>query len=119
QTFGIGHASIEIAGSSGESDKTLPNRHGLDSESPWVASASLYAQPSDYALLSLGGVAYEDEVVPVGSLLSVGISRAQLDIGYRDHWLSPMNDSSMLLSTQAPTMPSVTLSNYEPLTRLG
>src|SRR5690606_38929439 len=28
-------------------------------------------------------------------------------------------DSSMLLSTQAPTMPSVTVSNYTPLTRLG
>jgi hypothetical protein len=30
-----------------------------------------------------------------------------------------MADSSMLLSTEAPTMPSITLSNYQPLTRLG
>ncbi|MDB6089265.1 MAG: hypothetical protein JWN85_2049, partial [Gammaproteobacteria bacterium] len=30
-----------------------------------------------------------------------------------------MTDSSMLMSTEAPTMPSVTLSNYEPATRLG
>ena len=30
-----------------------------------------------------------------------------------------MTDSSSLISTEAPTMPSVTLSNYEPLTRLG
>jgi len=30
-----------------------------------------------------------------------------------------MTDSAMLISTQAPTMPSVTLSNYDPLTRLG
>src|SRR5262249_8452916 len=31
----------------------------------------------------------------------------------------PLTDSSMLMSTEAPTMPSVSLSNYEPLTRLG
>jgi len=30
-----------------------------------------------------------------------------------------MQDSAMLLSTEAPTMPSITLSNYRPLTRLG
>src|SRR2546429_5854567 len=28
-----------------------------------------------------------------------------------DLWWSPMTDSAMLISTQAPTMPSVTLSN--------
>ena len=52
-------------------------------------------------------------------MLSLGFSWAQLDIGYRDHWLSPMTDSSMLMSTEAPTTPSVTLSNYEPLGGLG
>ena len=51
--------------------------------------------------------------------MSLGVDWAQIDIGYRDHWLSPMTDTSMLMSTEAPTMPSVTLSNYEPLTRLG
>src|SRR5450432_1534631 len=30
-----------------------------------------------------------------------------------------MTDSSALVSTETPTMPSMTLSNYEPLTRLG
>ncbi len=30
-----------------------------------------------------------------------------------------MTDSSMMMSTEAPTTPSATLSNYEPLTRLG
>ena len=52
-------------------------------------------------------------------MLSLGFNWAQIDIGYRDHWMSPMTDSSMLMSTEAPTTPSVTLSNYEPLTRLG
>src|SRR5262249_43149074 len=49
----------------------------------------------------------------------VGFSKAQLDIGYKPHWLSPLTDTSMLMSTEAPTMPSVSLSNYEPLTGLG
>jgi hypothetical protein len=53
-------------------------------------------------------------------MLSIGTSWAQLDAGYREHWLSPMTDTgSMLFSTESPTSPSVTLSNWEPLTRLG
>jgi len=52
-------------------------------------------------------------------MLSLGFSKAQLDIGYKPHWFSPLTDSSLLMSTEAPTMPSVSLSNYEPLTRLG
>jgi len=49
-------------------------------------------------------------------MLSLGFSKAQLDIGYKPHWFSPLTDSSLLMSTEAPTMPSVSLSNYEPLT---
>ncbi len=52
-------------------------------------------------------------------MLSLGFSKAQLDIGYKPYWFSPMTDSSMLMSTEAPTMPSVSISNYEPLTRFG
>ncbi len=52
-------------------------------------------------------------------MLSLGFNWAQLDIGFRDHWLSPATDSSMLVSTESPTTLSATLSNYEPLTRLG
>src|SRR4029453_16775005 len=54
-----------------------------------------------------------------GAFLSLGWEYAQLDVGYRDHWWSPMTDSSMLISTQARTMPGITLSNYTPLTKLG
>jgi hypothetical protein len=43
----------------------------------------------------------------------------QMDIGWRDHWLSPMTDSAMLLSTQAPTMPTLSISNYQPISRVG
>ncbi|MEP7242276.1 MAG: capsule assembly Wzi family protein [Gammaproteobacteria bacterium] len=116
--FDVTLVTIEGAASSG-ADKTVPNQYGMTTASAWRASASGYYQPSDYALVSLGAVAYEGETVPVGSLVSLGFSRAQLDVGYREHWWSPLSDSSMLLSTEAATMPSVTLSNYVPLTRFG
>ena len=85
----------------------------------WDASAQVYLQPNDYLLLDAGAVAYEGRTNFSGSLLSLGFDSAQLDIGLRPHWFSPLTDSSMLMSTEAPTMPSVTLSNYRPLTRLG
>lgn len=115
---GISEVSISGAASSG-ADHSLPNRHGLRNDSAWEVSARAYWQPFDHALLTLGGVAHEDEATPTGSLLSLGWNFAQLDAGFRDHWISPFSDSGMLLSTEAPTMPSVTISNYQPLTRLG
>ena len=97
----------------------LPNRHGASSDSEWLASAQAYWQPSDYVIVSLGGVADADDAVATGSMLSVGFDFAQLDIGYRDHWFSPFTDSAMIISTEARTLPSITLSNYRPLTRFG
>ena len=52
-------------------------------------------------------------------MLSLGNEFVQLDAGYRDQWLSPMIDSSMLISTEAPTMPSLTLSNQMPIGGAG
>jgi len=115
--IGLGHASIEAALSDGAAP--LPNARGMHGDSAWRASAQAYWQASDYAILSLGGVAYDDDASPAGSMLSVGFDFAQLDVGYRDHWLSPFTDGAMLISTQARTLPSVTLSNYRPLTAFG
>ena len=84
-----------------------------------AGSLQSYWQPGDHVILSLGGVADEDDAVPTGSLLSMGFEFAQLDIGYRDHWFSPFMDSAMIISTQAQTLPSITLSNYKPITRFG
>jgi hypothetical protein len=115
---GITHVSVEGA-SSQDADRVMPNRYGLRTSSGWQASAQAFFQPSDYLLVTAGGVAFEGDAEPTGSVASIGFSYAQLDIGYRGHWLSPMTDSAMLLSTEAPTMPSVTLSNYTPMTRFG
>lgn len=112
------HGSIEVAGTHG-ADVILPNRYGLHNDSAWDASLAGFIQPSDYLLVNVGGVLYDGRQSFTGSYLSAGFSKAQLDIGYKPHWFSPFTDSSMLMSSEAPTMPSVSVSNYEPLTRLG
>ena len=115
---GLEFASAEADTGHG-SNIVMPNEHGRTEQNHYQVAGAAYAQAGDYILLNVGAVAYEGRVTPTGSVLSLGFDWAQLDLGWRDHWWSPMQDSSMLLSTEAPTMPSVTLSNYEPLTRLG
>jgi hypothetical protein len=115
---GTSYASAELSASHGPSE-VLPNEHGLESGSHYDVDAAVYWQPFDHALLSLGGITYQGRTVPTGTMLSLGFDSLQLDVGWRDHWWSPMSDSAMLISTEAPTMPSVTLSNYRPLTPLG
>lgn len=119
RTLGLTSLDVQLAASTGDSNAVLPNRHGESVDSPWRAVASAYYQPNDYVIVNAGGVAYDGNATPTGSFLSLGFNFAQLDIGYRDHWLSPLGDSSTLISTEAPTMPSITLSNYEPISPLG
>jgi hypothetical protein len=117
--YAVTHASATGSIAHDNDGGVVPNAHGMPVKSPWEISAQAYVQPNDYLLFSGGAVSYQGRTVPTGSGLSFGFNWAQLDIGYRDHWFSPATDSSMLTSTEAPTMPSVTLSNYEPLTRFG
>jgi capsule assembly protein Wzi len=116
RTAGISYASLTASGGSG-ADTALPNRHGMTSQSNYEAAIAAYWQPGDAFLVTGGFVSYEGETTPTGTVISVGRDFAQLDVGYRDHWWSPASDNAMLLSTQAATMPSVTISNYRPLTK--
>jgi hypothetical protein len=119
-TEGIARASLEGAASTGAGNKTVaPNRYGMQESSKWDVSAQVYTQFGDYVLVNAGVNAYEGKTDFTGSMISLGFNYAQMDIGFRPHWFSPMSDSSMLMSTEAPTMPSVTLSNYERFTRFG
>lgn len=116
--YALTHASVTGSITHGAND-LLPNQHGMRDDSHYAVSAIGFVQPTDYFLASAGAISYQGRTVPTGSMLSVGTNWAQLDIGYRDHWLSPLTETSALVSTEAPTTPSVTISNYEPLTRLG
>jgi hypothetical protein len=119
QDSALQFGSIEGSAVNGDSKLVIPNQRGQTEQSQWQISGAGALQPSDYFLVSLGGVAYDGRQKPTGSFVSTGWDWAQLDVGFRDHWWSPMTGSSMLISTEAPTMPSITLSNYTPLTRLG
>lgn len=115
---GITYATAAAASSTG-SDPVVPNSYGMRDQSHWELAGQAYVQPNDYLLIDAGAVAYQGHTDWTGSMISLGGSALQLDFGFRPHWFSPMSDSSMLISTEAPTMPSLTLSNYKPLTGLG
>ncbi len=115
---GIGHASLALGAGTGQ-PTSIPNRHGLTTDSRYEVSAQGYWQIGDRFLITAGAIADENRTTPTGTLISFGDEHIQVDIGYRDHWLSPLTDSAMVLSTEAPTMPSLTISNYAPISRLG
>lgn len=118
RTAGIAYATVSLGAGSG-SDTPLPNRHGMSSQSDYEAAATVFWQPGDHFLVTGGAVAYDGESTPTGTVLSLGREYVQIDAGYRDRSWSPFQDSAMLISTQAATLPSVTISNYAPFTRLN
>jgi hypothetical protein len=121
KSSGIAHASGEVAGAN-HSTMTMPNERGERVDSPADASAVIFYRPYDHLLLNAGFDAYagtDGRITPDGTTVSIGDQYAQLDVGWRDHWFSPLTDSSMLISTEAPTMPSLTLSSQIPMGSLG
>lgn len=123
RTVNIDQASIEGASADADVPGAIANTYGARNDTAWLASVGAHWQVHDHIIVSAGAVAYEDaddyEVNPTGSFVSIGFDWAQLDVGYRPHWFSPFTDSAMLISTEAQTLPSITLSNYRPLTSLG
>jgi hypothetical protein len=118
---GVTEGSVEVAGAS-HSTTTMPNERGERLDSPIDGSIVAFYRPYDHLLLTAGAVAYagtDGRFSPEGTLLSAGNEYLQVDAGYRSQWLSPLTDSSTLISTEAPTMPSLTLSNQLPIGPLG
>jgi len=130
QDWGVSHAGVEAAAVHGGRPRSAapalqatpliqPNQYGAPMDARWQANLGAYLGLGSHVLLNGGAVAYPGRVNPTGSYLSVGTARAQIDVGFRPHWWSPLQDSSMLIGTEAATMPSVTVSNTDALTRLG
>jgi hypothetical protein len=112
------HAHGEVAATE-RNALVQPDQHGAPMDTAWEADASGIARFGEHAILGVGGVAYQGRFTPTGTMLSLGSERMQLDLGYRDHWWSPFRLGSMLVGTEAATMPSVTISSAAPLTRLN
>lgn len=117
----VGHADRE----ENAEPLALPNSYGIDSDIDAVARARLHWQINDSAAIYLGAqLAYNPdeangEAQASGSYLAFGTSWAQLNIGYQEYWWSPMQGSAQILSTQAKTFPSISLSNNLPIELFG
>lgn len=122
QATAVTHGSVEVAAADKSSRVTLPNQYGETVDSAWDASSIASVRPFDSLLLNVGVLGYggqDGRFTADGTMLSLGDEFVQLDAGYRNQWLSPTIDSTMLIGTEAPTMPSLTLSNQMPIGGAG
>ena len=99
------------------------NRRGIDRGSSYDASIAGYWTFNDFVALNFGGIVSDTnglkDEFPDGTFLSLGWDFLQFDIGNRPHWFGPFQESDMLISTHAPSITSVTVSNVVPLDFLG
>jgi hypothetical protein len=113
----LSHAKLEL--SHGDNAKVRPNGRGYTTKDNATLSLRANWQAADWLGVYLGAEISEELKQPSGSMLSMGTDWAQLDIGYKDYWLSPFQGSAQLLSTNAETLPSFSLSNNLPIKFYG
>jgi len=122
---GITHASASVSYAdddqvvnTNQRGKFLPNQRGVTTDSNYQVSAQAYWQPGDHVIVNIGAIAFKGDVIPT-AYLTFGNAAIQVDVGWREYWYSPFQDSSMLFSTNAQASPSVAISNSRPLTSWG
>ena len=118
KALSVNHLNAELS-SSTRTELQKANRRGLEEESSYVLSGQARWQAADWLALNVGMQIDEDDITPEDTYISLGSDWAQLDVGYRPHWFSPFNQSAMIMSTQAETMATVSLSNSRPLSFLN
>jgi hypothetical protein len=112
---GITHYSVEL-GYSSQKNKALPNQRGAELDNNYNLSFSSFSQINQYFIVNGGGSLIDGEgFVPHNSYMSFGYEYMQVDLGYREHWLSPSLIAAPLLSTNAAPALSITLSNVTPV----
>lgn len=113
---GLTHFSASVSGGN-DRPRALPNQRNIKTDSNYQVSISGLAYVSPYAYVS-GGVTYADSsgTIYTNSHIGFGHEYGQIELGYREHWFSPFQDSAMLVSTHAEASPSITISNAKPIT---
>lgn len=107
----ITHASAEI---NYADTKNIPlaNSRGQMADANYHVAFSGFWQANPYLIINGGGLYYEGgDYVRTNTFVSIGIDVLQVDIGYRERWMSPFQEGAVLLSTQAKPPLSVTISN--------
>ena len=116
KTTALTHASLQLNYANKE-NIVLPHQRGQMADANYRASFSGFWQPHQYLIINTGGLYYENgDYLRNNNFISFGADIFQIDIGYREHWLSPFQESSVLLSTQAKPPLSVTVSNPKLIT---
>lgn len=107
------HASVQLSYTDTEAENiTLPNQRGQSINANYQASFNGFWQANQYLIINGGGRYFEDgDYLRTNSFVSFGLDVLQIDVGYKEHWVSPFQDSAVLLSTQAKAPLSITISN--------
>lgn len=107
------YASLDSANINVYSENGLarPDAQGASGQGQYQIGIESHWQMTSWLRINGAAVVGEDENNFAGTLLSLGGASAQLDIGYKPYWLSPMQGHSQLLSTNAEAVPSISLSN--------
>ncbi|WP_191321776.1 capsule assembly Wzi family protein [Colwellia sp. C1TZA3] len=111
----VTHFSLQL-NHSFKDDMLVANQRGLNVDDAYKITTSSFWQVNEHLILNAGGTFYDGEVVPNNSYISFGWDVFQVDVGYREHWLSPTQEGALLLSTQAKPALNVTISNPALLT---
>ncbi|WP_448548403.1 capsule assembly Wzi family protein [Thalassotalea fusca] len=113
---GITQLGVEL-GYSDNKTRTQANNRGVPLDSVITSNISAFYQINEYLLFSGGGTVSDgSKFIPHNTYMSFGTEYFQFDLGYREHWLSPMQESALTASTNAQPAPSITLSNVTPIT---
>ncbi len=121
QGLALTAAEATVATSHGAKDAgPMPNAFGERPESGFRVAAQGHWRLGDGLLVSAGGRVADvpSGAVPVGSFVALGGKYLQLDLGWRERWLSPFQDSAMVLSTEARPSLSAGLSNPQAVREL-
>ncbi|MGJ8694310.1 MAG: capsule assembly Wzi family protein [Thalassotalea sp.] len=112
----VTHAAASLSLSS-DTEKTLNNKRGQQLNSHYAFSVNSFWQANNHLIFNGGGRYYQGgEPILSNTFASFGWDVFQVDLGYREHWLSPHHESAILKSTQAETPFNITISNSALLT---
>ena len=114
KSVALTHSKTSLSFGGGQTH-VIANARGNTTDNHFNFSNRFQWQAQDWLGLYVGTELTQDNKSVAGSMISVGTSWAQLDIGYKDHWYSPFQSQSMVISTNAETMPSVSLRNNLPI----
>ena len=92
------------------------NVGGQDSNRNVELSFQSFSQFNEHLIINAGGYINDKDGLVSNSYLSTGWDAFQVDIGYRQHWLSSLQKSALLYSTEAKPALSITASNVTPFT---